>query len=257
MIKNHRHIVFLISFLAFFGFFNTAEAMTTSELQVKISELQAQIAQLQKQLTAQEEAQTAWCHDFDADLKRGMSGIEIGALQKALEKQGFYKKGNNPASFEEGLFTAVTDFQEKYEDEILKIYDLKLGTGYVGVYTRAKLNKLYGCSSGAATSSITVLSPNGGEKLEAGKTYDIKWNVSGTVDKVIIYLYDFTGTVGTGILAYDVVSPDGRYSWTIPSDIGSGSKLAIAVRDSISQLQVYDMSDDYFSITNVGKATIK
>jgi hypothetical protein len=205
------------------------------------------------------QGRTAWCHTFNTDLKIGKSGIEVEALQKALEKEGFYKKGSNSDSFEEELASAVMGFQEKYKDKILNIYGLKYGTGYVGVYTRAELNRLYGCNvaciqasscSDVATSSITVLSPNGGEKLEAGKIYDIKWAVSGAVDKVIIYLYDFAGTVGTDILAYDIAAYGGQYSWVIPSEMNSGSMLRIAVRDSLFQQQIYGISDNYFSITN-------
>ncbi len=31
----------------------------------------------------------------------------------------------------------------------------------------------------STTKSITLISPNGGEKWEVGKTYNIKWNASG------------------------------------------------------------------------------
>jgi len=261
MIKNHKYIVFLASFIAIFGIFNTAQAMTESEIQTTISQLQTQVIQLQAQLAAMQGSQTAWCHDFNIDLRINNENEEVIALHQALEKEGFgpFVRSNwsgddvNPLTiFTEETFSAVKGFQEKYSTEILSTYGLRYGTGYVGSYTRAQLNKLYGCktASTTATSSITVLSPDGGEKWEAGKTYDIKWTEDGTVDKVVIYLYDFGGSVGTDILAYDIDAAGGQYSWMIPSDINPGSMLKIAVRDSSSQEKKYDISDNYFSIVN-------
>jgi len=39
-------------------------------------------------------------------------------------------------------YSAVIDFQEKYRSEILTPAGLEHGSGYVGSYTRAKLNDL-------------------------------------------------------------------------------------------------------------------
>lgn len=50
----------------------------------------------------------------------------------------------------------------------------------------------------AAGSYIKVLSPNGGETLEASKTYRITWQTSPNIDKVsVMYQLDDNATVGT------------------------------------------------------------
>lgn len=113
--------------------------------QAQITQLLAKIAQLEAELARVLAGQPAWCHTFNANLRYGDSGSEIEALQTALEKQGLYQKGTNPASFEDYLASSVVAFQEKYISEILTPYRLTRGTGFVGPSTRAKLNQLYGC----------------------------------------------------------------------------------------------------------------
>lgn len=108
-------------------------------------------------------------------------------------------------------------------------------------------NKLYHSVVATTTPSITVISPNGGERWVIGNTYEIKWTATG-VEKVIIYLYDYAGAVGTRALVYDVLASNGKYSWTISSEITLSSMLKIAVRDSLAQQKTYDLSDNYFSI---------
>jgi len=118
--------------------------MTAQELQAQISALLAQIQALQTQLTQLQGGQTAWCHDFNKNLGVGYEGSEIPDLFTALSKEGFDtpKEGG---IFDETVAAAVSGFQQKYFDEILKPANLKYGTGFAGKGTRAKLNQLYGC----------------------------------------------------------------------------------------------------------------
>lgn len=129
-------------------------------LQNQVSQLLAQITQLQTQLsqlsgktssTSQQTAtgitansSTPWCYTFQTKLKYGSSGYAVGALQAALQKEGFLQ-GNLDAYFGGRTFSAVVAFQEKYKSEILTPFSLSEGTGYVGNSTINKLNQLYGC----------------------------------------------------------------------------------------------------------------
>lgn len=89
-----------------------------------------------------------WCHDFKVDLKFGNRSREVEALQIALEKEGFNVRDPR-GYFGERTASAVVGFQEKYADDILAPWDLKHGTGFVGLTTRNKLNALYGCKQGS------------------------------------------------------------------------------------------------------------
>ncbi|PJC51357.1 MAG: hypothetical protein CO031_03015, partial [Candidatus Nealsonbacteria bacterium CG_4_9_14_0_2_um_filter_37_38] len=273
---SYKKIILLVSFLIVFGFlfnFNTpvAEAMTTMEIQALIQQLQSQIAQLQSQLAEVTGGEKVWCHDFNRNLKYGNAGEEVRALQTALQKEGFYKR-TITGDFDEYTASAVVGFQEKYKEDVLVPWGLEHGTDYVGPTTRAKLNKLYGCSK----PSITVLSPNGGETWIVGNTYNITWNASG-IDKVNIYLeeIELPGGIQPKIacsslpcdsnvsfcppcdkaIAKNISASLGKYSWTIPANQQVLTKAKIAIY-SVSAGKIYDESDNYFSIVAAPSITV-
>lgn len=113
--------------------------------------------------------------------------------------------------------------------------------------------------------SITIVSPNGGETLEIGKTYDIAWISQGfsLSDTVVISINDERFDLGypTGSRTIIKTTNSGLYSWTIPSqlsgyDITPGNKYRIVVL--INGLDTgRDVSDNVFSISNknASKAT--
>jgi peptidoglycan hydrolase-like protein with peptidoglycan-binding domain len=70
--------------------------------------------------------------------------IEVRCLQEFLKNQGqdIYPEGLVTGNFLFLTQTAVIRFQEKYALEILVPIGLQKGTGYVGLATRAKLNKI-------------------------------------------------------------------------------------------------------------------
>ncbi len=146
-------LVICVSLFSFVG------AMTESEKQTLINQIVAQIAILQEELNRKLAEQgtsvtnsstsTQWCHTFNVSMKYGDSGVEVSALQKALQLQGLLSANSNEIPggfFGASTLTAVISFQEKYRSEILTPTGLTKGTGSVASYTRAKLNKLYGCN---------------------------------------------------------------------------------------------------------------
>ncbi|MFH1181240.1 MAG: Ser-Thr-rich GPI-anchored membrane family protein, partial [bacterium] len=118
------------------------------------------------------------------------------------------------------------------------------------------------CGAGANTNStavyyfasaqpfVTVMSPNGGEKWEKGKTYTISWQSVG-LEKVGIYLMDYkAGPTAIPIIPSIAVSIS-KYSWTVPENINLGDS---SYKIDIGYNAIRDESDNYFSITAV-KAT--
>ena len=285
---NFKNVVFVISFLAVCGFlFNfgtsTAKAATMEELQVQIQALLQQIVQLQQQLVqVQGTTTTAWCHDFNTNLKIGDSGTEVTALHQALEKMGFgpFDRGDGESNafddFTEQTASEVVGFQQKYKDEVLTPWGLKYGTGFVGKSTRAKLNALYGCEAiiptlpetpasttpATTTSSITITSPNGREKWVAANTYNITWETKGFDNNAALILSlvnDGLDKVCRLVDGY-VKAGEGKYSWKIGTDDCSsyyGDKLKIRLGESegMSQPYIKDDSDNYFSIVSAATST--
>jgi len=109
--------------------------------------------------------------------------------------------------------------------------------------------------------TLKVISPNGGEKWEAGKTYDIKWSQTGLEgQKIGIYLDRYCLTPGLKCsvkniekcaaperkLIAEVEAEQGTYSWTIPQELGEKRCLCFVL---IKQDEnVFDRSDRWFSI---------
>jgi len=226
-------------------------AATIAELQALIKQLQAQIQSLQAQIADQSQGQAQWCHDFNVNLKFGDRGDEVGYLQAALEKEGFTISENEASRsyFGESTASAVSGFQEKYKDEVLTPLGLKYATGFVGSATRKKLNSLYGCGKivvqppttplslssspepeqSTTNPSITVLSPNGGEVWQIGKTYLIRWSSQGLPPDLLLeidLLQPIPGSIPEQWSVVYTVAPavknTGEFSWTIPLTINLG-----------------------------------
>lgn len=176
-----------------------AETMSIQEMRDLIKRLQAQITELQEQSIKLQMGETAWCYNFDHDLKYGdVKTGNIGALKIALNKEGLYfEKGNTrwpePYYFDEHIASAVTAFQEKYKEDILSPLGLQHGTGVVGIKTRNKLNALYGCKALSYSEGIT----NGSfEKDINGWTATSKGNVDTLWDngQLMLRVYQCSNT---------------------------------------------------------------
>jgi len=95
---------------------------------------------------------------FNQNMRLGMTGLNVLELQKFLNKSpdtrvasfGPGSLGSETTYFGSLTRNAVIRFQEKYKSEVLIPAGVTQGTGFVGEFTRKKLNSL----------QITVLIPN-------------------------------------------------------------------------------------------------
>ncbi|OGZ72272.1 MAG: hypothetical protein A2908_03985 [Candidatus Staskawiczbacteria bacterium RIFCSPLOWO2_01_FULL_38_12b] len=116
---------------------------------VTIQNLLNQIADLKKKIAAIQNntnvPPVTGCTSFPNNLYAGYGDVVgIKCLQQFLASQG---SGIYPEALVTGNFgiltkAAVVRFQEKYKEEILSPVGLLSGTGYVGVFTRQKINQL-------------------------------------------------------------------------------------------------------------------
>lgn len=91
-------------------------------------------------------------------------------------------------------------------------------------------------------SSITVLSPNGGEQLTGGAIRSITWNNTGKIEDVMI---EYTVTAGRRWLLVESSIPNtGMYQWTVPNV----NKNKCKVRVTAVGVSAQDASDGLFTI---------
>jgi len=163
MFKNLKSRLILIAIILVTLFFSvlSVNAMAEQERLALIETIKQQIVALQLQV-AQMLGQTgtgstsqSWCHTFNINLGFANNGSsEVGALQTAMQKQGFLISDNTNI-YGSSTETAVKAFQEKYASQILTPSGLLHGTGFTGSATRVKLNQLYACTTNTTNTTIT------------------------------------------------------------------------------------------------------
>ncbi len=99
--------------------------------------------------------------------------------------------------------------------------------------------------------TLTVLSPNGGEELEAGSTHTITWQNTGTVGNVKIKYSTDNGANWTTERAS--TANDGSYSWTVADTESTDCLVQISESSDGSPS---DVSDAVFSIAAPDPAVI-
>lgn len=95
-------------------------------------------------------AQATIKNTFTTNMSLGSTGVQVLELQQILNKDidtrlssnGPGSPGNETNYFGHITKSAVVRFQEKYRNKVLTPVNLTLGNGYVGFYTRKKLNTL-------------------------------------------------------------------------------------------------------------------
>lgn len=112
-------------------------------------------------------AQSSAPSPFTTNLALGSSGAQVVALQQILNRDpatrvadaGPGSPGNETGYFGALTQSAVMRFQEKYASEVLTPAGLARGSGYVGLYTRAKLNALSAVAVNAGSVSPSAAPP--------------------------------------------------------------------------------------------------
>jgi hypothetical protein len=101
--------------------------------------------------------------------------------------------------------------------------------------------------------SITVLSPNGGEELRAGHSFDIQWTSVNMAYPVTIY-YSKDNFVSDVHLIVDSWANTGVYSW-YPIPFDPSTTVSVKVADS-DDLAIFDVSDANFTLADNGWADV-
>ncbi|MEK7538700.1 MAG: peptidoglycan-binding domain-containing protein [Patescibacteria group bacterium] len=109
---------------------------------------------------------------FSRNLREGMLGDDVREIQKILNRDaqtrlaeaGYGSLGNETDYFGPLMKAAIVRFQMKYANEVLAPVGMTQGSGYVGFYTRSKLNTFFsqaiGLENTRPTASFPVIAPN-------------------------------------------------------------------------------------------------
>jgi len=257
-----------------------ANALT---LQEQIDALLAQIAALQNQL-AQAGGGTGitGCSitSFTTNLSQGATGDAVKCLQIILNssadtqvaQSGSGAPGSETTYFGALTKAAVVKFQDKYAPEVLTPAGLTAGTGYVGSYTRAKLNTMLSSGGGGV-----IIPPITGSALNVGVAADtpVSANVAaaanadftkinltaGSNDVSITKIY----VTRTGLSAnadvenVKIIDMNGVYQGSIGS-FNTDNRAVITFTPALvikaGQTQSYYISAGFVSGTTAGKTAI-
>jgi hypothetical protein len=100
-----------------------------------------------------------------------------------------------------------------------------------------------------AVPTITITSPNGGERWEVGSWHNITWTSTGTVGDVKIE-YSNNGTPWRTIV--NSTANDGSYNWRVPNEPAENGLIRIRETDNDPS----DVSDGVFSIVMPASITV-
>ena len=94
------------------------------------------------------------------------------------------------------------------------------------------------------STGFQVTEPNGGEILEIGNVYRVRWEFPETVQNVTIR-FTSDGGMDWKIVAYNIPN-DGSHLWTIPPEPSTNCLVMV---EDVDDTDTNDQSDDYFTIS--------
>jgi hypothetical protein len=165
-------------------------------------------------------------------------------ILKALKKYGMILADNGSSWFISG-----TPDSRWYNDDLHQLSNIK-GSDFEAVdESSLMINPNSGAAlQGGIKNTITVISPNGGEKWTVGTTQNVTWSFTGKVSNVKI---EYSTNNGIGWSTMVLSTPnDGIFSWTVPAVSSSNCKVRISETDGAPS----DTSDSVFSIVSQSRA---
>jgi len=233
--------IFILSFL---DNVPTAKAASIEELLAKIAEIQTQILQLQTQL-----AQLS-----SLKITTPNKG-EIWELGKSYEIRWISAGRDIISDVTLYLYKGGTLHQTIAATSNIGVYiwgipiDLEAGNDYKIRVVNSSHVSFYDDSDinfEIKSPSLTVVSPNGGEKIEVEKTFQIKWNYDSSLVNNYLQLELWRGDLKYRLINSNISVGAGSYDWKLPVlPIGNDYKIKIF---TLYEPIANDFSDANFEI---------
>ncbi len=166
--------------------------------------------------------------------------VKIQLLKSNKHYKWISKKTKNDGKYTWKIPTTVVT-GSAYKVKIVSVKNKK-------IFDKSNKNFTITKTGGGSNSSITVTTPNGGQKWKTKKIYAIKWSKTNAGSYVKIQLLK---SGRHHIWISEKTKNDGKHTWKIPTTLKTSSaykiKIISTTNDSIS-----DTSDGKFTITNSG-----
>ncbi len=95
-----------------------------------------------------------------------------------------------------------------------------------------------------AKGSLKIITPNGGETIKAGSTYQIRWTTDTPKEKIILVLYK--KGIKHSLIAKQAPNK-GTFTWRVPANLPTDKSYRVRIRLR-NNLAVNDFSDRDFTI---------
>lgn len=270
MKKYQKLLIGIVLLFFIFGFVNikTVKAMTIEEIKAQIVVMLEKIAKIQKQLdelikneATQKSKSIAiafpnggekWEVGKTYDIKWNITGYSSDSSVQIKLLDERYDQSSNASEI---VITNTTNsgiYSWKIPD-LLNGYELYGSLYKIMVYIgegndkKSDTSDNYFIITKPMFPYLNVISPNGGESWEAGKSYTIKWDSLG-LENYKVHIALERQNITQLIINQDVPN-NSYYNWNVPQSLwGSDYKVSISIRDNQWSLMAQDSSNNIFSI---------
>ncbi len=246
---NTKKVFLSIIFIAVFLFINVqkAEAENNTEILAKIAEIQAQILQLQTQLAQLSSLKITtpnkgeiWEAGKSYEIKWISAGREnIPNITLYLYKgEVLHQKIGSASNI--GVYSwGIPINLEAGDDYKIRI----VNSSYPSFYDDSDIN------FEIKPPYLVIVSPNGGEKIEAEKTFQIRWDYDSKLANNYLQLELWRGNLKYMLINSNISLGSGSYDWKLPLSpllpIGNDYKIKIS---TLYEPFVSDFSDANFEV---------
>lgn len=270
MKKSQKIIIgiILILFLASFGAVKTAKAATIEDIKAQIVILLAKIAEIQKQLDELIKSESGaeksialvspnggeiWQNGGIYEIKWTSSGyssdekVKIAILDGRRQTTSVDYELDVADTTNSGLYSWTIPLKSEGFALYGGLYKIIVYIGE-GASQKSAVSQSYFTISLPVPAYLNLISPNGGEILQTGTSYTIKWDSLGMENyKIKIILK--SNEIVYAVIADNIIPNRNFYEWTISQNLyGSGYKIQIEAYNEYGSLVGQAVSNNNFTI---------
>lgn len=181
-------------------------------------------------------------YDYDQSIQRSFYNDSI--LNQSLTYSSWFNSNAvwNYLTFD---WSNIPTFPTNYRVDEIYIQILGTMSGYYE--GQVGIDEVVAQTAAGPTSSITVITPNGGEQWEAGTQQTVSWTGQGIDNYDVKIEYSTNNGATYAFVDYETNhGTSGSYTWTVPNVPSAQCLVRLSV---LLPPEIYDVSDGVFEIT--------